>query len=331
MDSKVYDVVVVGGGAAGLSAALVLGRARRGVAVVDAGRPRNAPAAHMQGFLSRDGMPPADLLTAGRAEAAGYGVDLIDDHVLGIEPGFYVRLAGGRVLRARRILLATGVHDELPDIPGVRQRWGRDLLHCPYCHGWEVRDQPLGILGTGPGAVQHAQLIRQWSEDVVFFTHTYALTSTERVQLQARGIQIVRGEVSRLVVEADRLTGVQLGDGRVIARTAVFIRPGNAPHGDGLLTGLGCQTDDAGFVTVDATGRTSAWGVWAAGNVVDPRVQVIASAGAGNAAGIAINADLVAEDVERAVDAYHATTDVFSAAMEARTTVAVLGDRRHGF
>ncbi len=330
MEANVHDVVVIGGGAAGLSAALVLGRARRRVAVVDAGAPRNAPAAHMHGFLSRDGMPPADLLAAGRAEIAGYGVDLVEDQVVGIDAGFFVRLAGGPVVRARRILLTTGVHDQLPDIPGVRQRWGRDLLHCPYCHGWEVRDQPLGVLGTQPGSVQHAQLVRQWSDDVVFFAHTHVLTSTERTQLLARGIQIVRGEVARLVVESDRLTGVQLADGRVIARSAVFIRPGNVPHPDGLLTDLGCETDDAGFVTVDGAGRTSSFGVWAAGNVVDPRAQVIASAGAGNAAAIAINADLVQEEVERAVDAHHTAGGVFSAAREAQLSVAVLGDQRHG-
>ncbi|MGH3072409.1 MAG: NAD(P)/FAD-dependent oxidoreductase [Gaiellaceae bacterium] len=297
-----YDVVIVGGGAAGLNAALVLGRARRRVAVVDAGAPRNAPASHMHGFLSRDGMPPADLLAAGRAEVTEYGVELVDDHALGIESGFSVRLAGGRVLRARRILLATGLADELPEIPGVRERWGRDLLHCPYCHGWEVRDQPLGVLGTHPAAVQHAQLVRQWSDDVVFFVHTYDLTAAERAQLEARGIRAVDGEVARLLVEADRLTGIELVDGRVIARTAAFIRPGNVPHTDGLLAGLGCDLDEAGFVAVDASGRTSTAGVWAAGNVADPRAQVVTAAGAGSAAAIAINADLVSEDVERAAN-----------------------------
>lgn len=302
MKSVRYDVVVVGGGAAGLSAALVLGRARRRVAVVDAGSPRNAPAAHMQGFLSRDGMPPADLLAAGRAEVGGYGVELIEDRVVGIEAGFDVRLAGGQVLNARRILVATGVRDELPEIPGVRERWGRDLLHCPYCHGWEVRAQPIGVLGTGPGSVPHALLVRQWSDDVVFFAHTLELSSGELDQLRARGVRVVSGAIARLVVEADRLTGVELIDGRLIPRTAVFIRPVNRPHADGLLTGLGCDVDVAGFVIVDATGRTSTIGVWAAGNVVDPRLQVIASAGAGSAAAIAINADLVQDDVERAVE-----------------------------
>lgn len=229
MVAIVDDVVVVGGGAAGLSAALVLGRARRRVAVVDAGSPRNAAAAHMQGFLSRDGMPPADLLAAGRAEVTGYGVELIEDQVVGIDAGFAVRLAAGRVLTARRILVATGVRDDLPDIPGVRERWARDLLHCPYCHGWEVRDQPIGVLGTHPGSVHHALLVRQWSDDVIFFVHTCDMTYTERIQLEARGVRVVSGELARLVVDADRLTGVELVDRQVFERTAVFIRPGNVP------------------------------------------------------------------------------------------------------
>jgi thioredoxin reductase len=294
-----YDVVVVGGGAAGVSAALVLGRARRRTMVVDAGAPRNAAAAHMHGFLSRDGMSPADLLARGRAEAGGYGVELLDDRVVSIEPGFLVHLAGGGVLGARRLLLATGMRDELPEIPGVRERWARDLLHCPYCHGWEVRDEAIGVLGTAPGAVQHAQLVRQWSNDVVFFAHTQGPTAPEQAQLQARGVRVVRGEVARLVVEDDRLTGVELDDGRTIARTAVFIRPRNAPNAADLLSGLRCDVDEDGFVVVDAAGRTSVAGVWAAGNVADPRAQVITAAGAGSAAAIAINADLVQEDVEK--------------------------------
>ena len=330
MEAGVYDVVVVGGGAAGLSAALVLGRARRHVAVVDAGEPRNAPAARMQGYLSRDGTPPAELLAAGRAEVAGYGVELIDDRVVAADRGFAIRLGSGRVLTARRLLIATGACDELPDVPGAAERWGRDLLHCPYCHGWEVRDQPLGVLGTQPGAAQHALLVRQWSVDVIFFAHTSGLPPAERVQLEARGIRVVTGEVSRLVVERDRLTGVELADGRVVPRAAVFIRPSNVPHADGLLAGLGCAVGEPGFVMTDASGRTSTDGVWAAGNAVNPRAQVITSAGAGSAAAIAINADLVAEDAERAVQARQHAEVPFSAASEARVTEVVLGDRRHG-
>jgi thioredoxin reductase len=292
-----YDVVVVGGGAAGLSAALVLGRARRSVAVIDAGAPRNAPAAHMQGFLSRDGMPPATFLAAGRDEVTGYGVEIVDDAVVKIELGFVVHRERGNVLSGRRVLVTTGVGDELPAIPGVRERWGRDLLHCPYCHGWEVRDQPLGVLGTHAAAVVHAQLVRQWSDDVVFFSHTTEVSAREREQLAARGIRVVDGEVARLVVDRDRLFGVELTDGRIVPRAAVFIRPRNVPHCDGLLARLGVDLDGDGFAVVDRDGRTSAPGVWAAGNVVDPRASVIAAAGAAATAAMAINADLVQEDV----------------------------------
>jgi thioredoxin reductase len=294
------DVLVVGGGAAGLSAALVLLRARRAVVLVDAGAPRNAPAAHLHGFLSRDGTPPADLLAAGRAEVSGYGGRLIDDTVIGIEPGFQVRLANASQLRARRILVATGLRDELPDIPGVRERWGRDLLHCPYCHGYEVRDQPLGVLGGSPEAVQQAQLVRQWSSDLTLFPHTEALAPEQREHLTARGIRILEGTVARLVLDDDRLHGVELRGGPVIPRTAVFVRPRFVPNAD-LLTGLGCELDEHGWVVHDPVGRTSVAGVWVAGNAADARAHVIDAAGQGSATAIALNADLVDEDVDRAL------------------------------
>jgi thioredoxin reductase len=308
MESNSYDVAVVGGGAAGLSAALVLGRARRRVAVVDAGSPRNGPAAHMHGFLSRDGMPPADLLAAARAEVRSYGVELVDDRVVEITEGFTLRLAEGHPVTARRLLLATGAVDELPDIPGARERWGRDFLHCPYCHGWEVRDQPIGVLGTGPGSVDYAHLLRQWSDDVVFFAHSCPVTPEERATLAARGIEVVDGRVAQLSVVGDRLDAVQLADGRVFPRAAVFIRPALRAHEDGLLEALGCELDEGGLVRVDVTGRTSVPGVWVAGNVANPRAQVITAAGEGSAAAIAINADLVEEDVRDATASRRAST-----------------------
>jgi thioredoxin reductase len=298
-----YDVVVIGGGAAGLSAGLVLARARRKVAVVDAGAPRNAPAAHLQGFLSRDGLPPQELLAIGRAEVTAYGGIVIDGTVAAASrcarSGFQVRLADGSVLTARRLLVATGLHDVLPDIPGVRERWGRDLLHCPYCHGYEVRDQPLGVLGGTSDAVEHAQLVRQWSSDVVVFPHTDALTAQQREQLAAREIRVVEGTVQRLRVKDDELSGVELDDGRVVRRTAVFVRPRFVPHTD-LLVGLGCDLDDDGWVRADAVGRTTVPGVSVAGNAANPRAQVITAAGEGSSAAIALNADLVEEDIHTA-------------------------------
>ncbi len=257
----------------------------------------------MHGFLSQDGMSPVELLVAGRAEAAAYGVEFISGHVASVEPGFAVSLDDGQTLAARRLLIASGATDELPPIPGLKERWGRDFLHCPYCHGWEVRDQPLGVLGTGTGSVEHAQLIRQWSDDLVFFAHTYELTVTEREQLQARGIRVVDGEVRGIVVEDERLRGVVLGDGRTVERAALFIRPLIRARPDGLLGRLGCEVDDLGFARVDSEGRTSVPGVWAAGNAANPRAQVITAAGEGSAAAISINADLVHEDIEHAIHA----------------------------
>jgi thioredoxin reductase len=301
-----YDVVVVGGGAAGLSAALVLARAQRRVAVIDAGEPRNGPAQHMQGFLSRDGLPPAELLRLARDEVAGYGADIIAGRVSELRrtgdhaPRFEVHLAEQDVISGRRVLVATGLRDLLPDIPGVHERWGRDLLHCPYCHGYEVREQPLGVIGGTPEAIAHAHLVRQWSADVVLFTHGAELDESDRQALAARGIRVVEDSVARLVVEDDTLTAVELADGRAVRRAAVFVRPRMVPD-NGALTSLGCATDDHGWVVADPTGRTSVPGVWVAGNVANPRAQVITAAGEGSTAAIAINADLVDEDVAAAV------------------------------
>jgi thioredoxin reductase len=310
-----YDVVIVGGGAAGLSAALVLGRARRRVVVVDAGRPRNAPAAHMQGFLGSDGLPPAELLERGRSEIAGYGVQQVAGTVADIahcenthrSPSrrrFQISLDDGALLETRAVLVTTGLVDKIPDIPGVRERWGRDLLHCPYCHGYEVRDEPVGVLAgdsaTTAECLAHAHIIRQWSDDVVFFANGATLTATQREQLVARAIGVVDEPVVSLAIDDDHLSGVVVAGGRVVPRTAVFVRPQFAPN-DSLLVDLGCDVRDTGWVSVDATGATSVPGIWAAGNATNPRAQVITAAGEGSAAAIAINNSLVEEDIPIAV------------------------------
>ncbi len=221
-----YDILIIGGGAAGLSAALVLSRARRKVLVVDSGTPRNSPAAHMHGFLSRDGLPPGELLAVGRKEVKGYGGKVVDGEVKDLvrcsTSGFSVRLSDGQRFSARRLLVATGLRDELPDIPGLRDRWARDVLHCPYCHGYEVRDQQLGVLGGSPDAVRYAQIVRQWTDDVVFFAPTGTLTEAQRSQMASRGIEIVEGTVKKMLVENDHLRGVEL-DGRTIRRSALFV------------------------------------------------------------------------------------------------------------
>jgi thioredoxin reductase len=309
-----YDVVIVGGGAAGLSAGLALSRARRAVLVVDAGTPRNAPAEHVHNFLTRDGMPPAELLAAGRAEVTGYGGEILSGTVSSaapLEDGFQVTLTDGGVLLARRLLVTTGLVDELPDVRGLTERWGRDVVHCPYCHGWEVRDQEIGILATSPIGVQQALLFRQWSEDVTLFLHTAPdPTDDQWEQLTARGIAVVMGEVSALEVTDDQLNGVRLASGQVIPRQAMAVAPRFTARTD-VLTSLGLepteeQLDGHVFgtsVAADPSGATAVPGVWVAGNVADLRAQVISAAAAGLNTAAAINADLIAEDTRHAVAA----------------------------
>jgi thioredoxin reductase len=296
LTEKAYDVAIVGGGAAGLNAALVLSRARRRVVVVDAGAPRNAPATHMHGFLSRDGLGPRELLAVGREEVAAYGGRIAHDTVTEIldggASGFRVVLRSGGSVAARRLLIATGLRDELPDVPGLRERWARDVLHCPYCHGYEVRDKALGVLGWSPQAIGYAQIVRQWSDDVVYFAPPGTVTRAAREELAARAIVVVDGSVQRLLVVEDRLRGVELD--------ALFVPPRFVPNDD-LLVQLGCERDHDGWPITHGEGRTSVAGVWVAGNVANPRAQVVTAAGEGSAAAIAINADLVQQDVRDAL------------------------------
>jgi thioredoxin reductase len=301
---SVYDVAIIGGGAAGLSAALVLSRARRRVVVLDAGEPRNGPAANMHGYLSRDGLPPKELIQIGRREVSGYGGDFVDGVATGLVPdgrnGFWVLLEDGQRISTRRLLVTTGLSDELPDVPGLKDRWARDVLHCPYCHGHEVADRRLGVLGGRPGGVKYAQIVRQWSDNLTYFTSPDTLTNTERGELAARGITVVEGTVAGVVIDDDQLRGIELDDGCVLPCDALFVPPRFVPNNQ-LVADIGCTLDADGWVIADPTGRTSVPGVWAAGNVVDPRAQVITAAGAGSAAAIAINADLVNDDVRNAV------------------------------
>jgi len=329
------DVVVIGGGAAGLSGALMLARARRSVVVVDAGTPRNAPAAGVHGLLGRDGTPPAGLLDRGRAEVRSYGGEIVRGEVETVERDgdrFAVRVAGGGTLRARRLLVTTGLVDELPDVPGLRERWGRDVVHCPYCHGWEVRDRAIGVLATGPMSVHQALLFRQWSADVTLFTHRAPAPDPEQAErLAARGIAVVTGEVAALEVAGDRLTGVRLADGTVIAREVVAVAPRMVARA-GLLESLGLRAVEhpsgAGeHVPADPTGRTEVAGVWVAGNVTDLSAQVGTAAAAAAFAAAQINLELVTEETDAAVAAYR---DPFSAQAEAKLAELASGDRRHG-
>ncbi|MTD53927.1 NAD(P)/FAD-dependent oxidoreductase [Amycolatopsis pithecellobii] len=310
-----YDVVVVGGGAAGLAGATTLARARRSVLVADAGEPRNAPAGHVHNYLGREGTPPRELLADGRMEVVSYGGEVVPATVLTAKPveggGFRVTLTDGREVRARRLLVTTGLVDELPEIPGLAQLWGQDVLHCPYCHGWEVRDQPVGILGGGPMLLHQALLWRQWTEDVIVFRHTGPeLSPDERAQLAARQIQVVDGEVTAVETQDGRLSGLRLDSGRFVPRAAMVVGSKIVARAE-LLISLGLATADleiggqvAGtYIPADPSGATAVPGVWVAGNVTNLMAQVITAAASGVTAAAAINADLVSDDVRQAMTA----------------------------
>jgi len=284
-----YDVVVVGGGAAGLSAALVLGRSRRSVLVIDAGEPRNAPADHVHNYLGREGMSPTGLLEIGREEVGRYGVEVRRGRVSAAARtggGFALGLEDGSVVASRRLVLATGVVDVLPEVVGLEERFGRDVLHCPYCHGWEVADLPLGIVASGPDCVERALLFRQWSDDVVILLNGQPAPQGEDVEkLTARGIGVVPGAIARVVVEDDAVTGVELLGGEVVARTALVVT--TVPTPDTLL--------------LDAVGGPETPGLMVVGNAATPYGGVITSAADGMIAGTFLNHDLVVEETAAAV------------------------------
>jgi thioredoxin reductase len=304
--AEAWDVVVVGGGPAGLSAALMLGRARRRVVVVDAGEPRNRFAAHMHGVLGHEGLDPAELAARGREEVAAYGVqvrrglvervDREPDHVR-------VTLADGAALVARALVVATGLSDELPDVPGLAQRWGTGVLHCPYCHGWEVRDARLGVLLLSQAGLHQAEMIRQWSDRVTVFAGAVEVEPDVERRLRARGVEVVASPVLEVLGDGDAVTGVRTADGRVTSVDAIFTAPRPRPQ-DAFLAGLDLARTDSpwgSLVAVDPTGRTSDGRVWAVGNVVNPMANVPLAMGTGSFVGGAVNGALVTEEFDAAV------------------------------
>ena len=296
----IYDVAIAGGGFAGLSAAVALARSRRSVVVVDGGQPRNAPAAGAHNVLGREGVSPLELLAQGRREAQGYGARLEHGQAVSAglgDGGFELGLAGGGAVRARRLLLATGLVDELPEIPGVREHWGRSVLHCPYCHGWEVRGRRIGVLATDARAVHQALLFRQLSEDVTVFLHEAALDDAALAQLAAVGIRFVEGRVAALTSEDGRLRAVALADGSEVAADAVVVAPRFAAR-TALYEQLGgapAQHPLGVHIPADAMGKTDVPGVWAAGNSSDLMAMVSGASAAGIAAAASLNADLLME------------------------------------
>jgi thioredoxin reductase len=310
-----YDVIVIGGGGAGLSAALTLARTRRSVLVVDDGSPRNASAEGVHGLLTREGMDPAEFARVGRAEIESYGARIREGRAASVsgsrEDGFTVTLDDGERIDARRLIVATGVLDELPEIPGVADRWGRDVLHCPYCHGWESRGRALAVIATAPAAWHQALLLRQWSEDVTLLLNdAFEPTEEQARLLAARGVAVVHGRVHSLRSADDALDAVLLEDGSAVPCDAAFLGP-RVRARSAMLSGTGIETSvhpDGHFehVASQEAGETAVPGIWVAGNVTDVTALVVTAMADGSRAAIAVNTDLMLEDAHSAAAAHSA-------------------------
>jgi thioredoxin reductase len=299
-----WDCIIVGAGPAGLNAALVLGRARRRVVVLDNAQPRNYATHEMHGVLGHDGLDPAHLRARGRAELAGYGVDVVSAEVQGAEVvDGVVRLDSTRgVDVARTVLLATGMLDEVPDIPGFAEVWGVSAHTCPYCDGFEHRDHRIAVLASGGRGEHLAILLRQWSGDVVLLTNgPHGLGTEQLARVHALGIPIVETPVVALEGDGDgRLRRVRLESGETLERDALFFYVGWRLRND-LARTLGCQLRDDGSIAVDSEQATTVDRVYAAGNCADPRALVPVAAGSGVAAAVAINVRLSLADADHAV------------------------------
>ncbi len=308
MTDSEWDVVVIGGGPAGLAAALMLGRSRRRVLVIDAGSPRNRFATHMHGVLGNEGVDPAELLARGRAEVSGYGVQVIEGSVARVdlaEHGVRVQTSDGATNAARAVLVATGLTDELPLIPGLAQRWGSTVLHCPYCHGWEVRDRRLGVLLTSPLAIHQAELLRQFSDQVTVFTAGIEVPDATRHRLRARGVRLVDAAVTEIAGDGEVIESVHTADGGSHPIDALFTAGRPRTHEDFLahLELARTETPFGSFLAVDQAGKTSNDRIWAAGNVASPMTNVPMSIGAGTMAGAALNGALAGWDFDAAAHA----------------------------
>ncbi|WP_072314678.1 NAD(P)/FAD-dependent oxidoreductase [Agrococcus sp. Marseille-P2731] len=335
--SPAWDAIVVGGSAAGLSAALMLGRARRRVLVIDAGSPRNRFAAHMHGVLGNEGTAPAELVGRGRAEVAAYGVEVREgtvERVSEIAAGaptsageadarLTVAVSGAAPERTRALIVATGIADELPAIPGLAERWGTSVLHCPYCHGWEVRDRRIGVIATSPMALHQARLVRQWSDRVVLFSAAAGeIDAADAQRLRSRGVEVETSPVVEVLGDGDAVTGVRTADGRVTEVGAIFTAGAPRPH-DGFLADLDLARTEqpfglGSFLTVDFAGRTSHERIWGVGNVVNPMANVPIAMAAGAMAGGAANGALVEADFDLAVRATSEGSDADAGAAGAR-------------
>lgn len=291
------DVVVVGAGPAGLSAALNLVRARHATVVLDSNRPRNAATFHSHGFLTRDGISPLELRSLGRDELAVYpGATFAKTTVSGIRAtgdGFVVSAKDGEYA-AKTVLIATGVTEQLPALPSLRAFYGTSIHSCIECDGFEYADQPIALIGESSDLAERALLLSQWSRDLIVFTNGIAaISESGEARLGERGIRVERAKIADVAGDRSGLTGVTLATGETIARSGAFVRPGYRAA-LGFAAELGLEADADGFIVVDGAGRTNVRGVYAAGDSAAPGPQqLIVAAGLGARTAAAITLDLV--------------------------------------
>jgi thioredoxin reductase len=293
-----YDVIIVGGGPAGLSAALMLGRCRRRVLVCDTGKPRNAASHAMHGFLSRDGMPPAEFLQISRDQLRQYDtVELRDVEVAAAEcrdSRFHVTLEDGTTLETRKLLIATGVRDNLPEIPGFPELYGKSVFHCPYCDGWEVRDQPLAIYGRGDRGLGLSLELTGWSRDLVLCTDGPSeIAADDLARLERNGIRVREDRVTRLE-GTDRLERIVFATGPPLDRHALFFTTGQSQH-SGLVSTLGCEMNEKGTVLTGKYEAAHLPGLYVAGDASRAVQWVVVAAAEGAEAAFAINSELLKE------------------------------------
>ena len=301
-----HDAIIVGGSFAGLSAALQLARARRNVLVIDAGLPRNRFASESHGVLGHDGKPGPQLLAEARQQLLAYPTAKVFNgrvsRVQTGEAGFVVEAEDGlRWFTGRRLLLATGVSDVLPEIPGLRERWGQTVVHCPYCHGYEIGGGAVGVLGTGPMSVHQAMMFADWGEVTLFTQGVVEVSAEEQAQLAARKVRVEPSPIAELQGTAPALDGVQLQDGRRVAIKALLVGT-QVRMASPLAEALGCAFDDSPFgpiVRIDAWGATSVDGVYAAGDMARVPHSITFAMASGVAAGIRLHSSLITEDANR--------------------------------
>ncbi|MEC9343637.1 MAG: NAD(P)/FAD-dependent oxidoreductase [Pseudomonadota bacterium] len=294
-----HDVIVVGGSFAGISAAIYVARARRTVCVIDAGAPRNRFAAHSHGLFGHDGLKPADMLANARAQLAAYPeVTFIEDSAVdakNLGDRFSVTLSSGETRTAARLVLAYGMRDELPAIPGLAERWGATVAQCPYCHGYEFGGQRLGVLYHSPLSLHHATLVGEWGPAVLFLNGATELDQAQLAKLTQRGIDIEPAPVARLVGEGQALSAVELADGRTRAIDALFL--GSTPRfNSDIAERLGCAIDEGtagSIIRTDATKMTTVPGVFAAGDITRLAYNVTWACSDGVMAGSAAHRSLV--------------------------------------